>query len=187
MILCVRKDEWEEDILLPRTTRHMRCQQGLGLRLWLFLALGIWFHMAKRQLYLDAGDWLISWDFPASRAIWTRTVQEAGRIGAFNAPPPMKTLLHPSDLRDKCRLCVLNASIERPINFFLSVNALSMSSSHFPFGCYRTYILVHSFILTFPFWNLFWFIMEKYHCHWKEKEFFFHFKQIKALRYHSFS
>lgn len=127
----------------------MRCQQGLGLRLWLFLALGIWFHMAKRQLYLDAGDWLISWDFPASRAIWTRTVQEAGRIGAFNAPPPMKTLLHPSDLRDKCRLCVLNASIERPINFFLSVNALSMSSSHFPFGCYRTYILVHSFILTF--------------------------------------
>lgn len=46
-------------------------------------------------------------------------------------------------------MCVLNASIERPINFFLSVNALSMSSSHFPFGCYRTYILVHSFILTF--------------------------------------
>lgn len=38
---------------------------SVGLRLWLFLALEILFHMVKGQVYQEAEDWLTSWDLPS--------------------------------------------------------------------------------------------------------------------------
>lgn len=126
---------------------------SFGLRLWLFLALGILFHMVKGKVYQETEDRLTLWDFPSILGQLDKNSTGSMKNRSSNDH-------FPSSPRPCCFFFMWRANADCVYlihwlrnfpNFLISLNVLSESSSHFLLVCDGSYAPAHSFILSYFF------------------------------------